>query len=181
MTRLTRLALEWRGSEGVLGGNHPKSEYSGERGQGMRRFWAPTILFVGMLASCSDPIDIANSPPTVAFDEITADGRVVEVYYSLSDPDGDDVRISITYCRAEQCSQMTAAPGGDGTAGLPTTRQESTLHLFRWEATCDIVAGELDEQFTIEIVPSDDEYAGSRVVSESQSLEQLGVVGECPN
>lgn len=146
----------------------------------MRFFLVPTILFMGMVVGCSDPVDTPNSPPEAVFDSAIADGRVVEVYYTLSDVDGDDIRISIRYCHSGECSQMTAATGGDGTTGLPTVRDESTLHLFRWEATCDIVPSALGDPFTIEIVPHDGENAGSRVVSDTLTLDELGVVGECP-
>ena len=146
----------------------------------MRFLLVPIILFLGTVVGCADPVDTPNSPPTAAFDSAVADGGVVEVYYTLSDGDGDDIRISILLCRTGDCSQMTAATGGDGTTGLPTVRGESTLHLFRWEATCDIVASEFDEPFTIEIVPNDGENAGPRVVSDSLTLDELGVVGECP-
>lgn len=143
-------------------------------------FFLAGLLLCGALG-CSDPIDLGNAAPTVTFESVTADGRVVEVLYTISDEDGDDVRVSVAHCSGGECSQMTAAPGGDGVANLPTYRHEPTLHLFRWQATCDIVATELERTFTIEIVPSDGESSGPRAVSAPLTLNELGVVGECPN
>jgi len=125
--------------------------------------------------ACGETIDIANNPPTVVFGDLLAEGGVLNIYYELSDAEGDDVAIEIAVCQQAQCLSPTPAPGGDGTQNLPTIAGEPVLHLFRWAAACDVESAALETERRIRITPSDEDR-GLMVESDPVNLDGLGVV-----
>lgn len=135
------------------------------------------LAVIALVASCTDAVDIANRAPEAELDTIEGVGGIVEVYYTLSDLDGDDVDIQIRFCSAGECNIPTAAPGGDGTANLPTLKTEPVLHLFRWDALCDLSSEAAG--ITIRITPADSDDSGQPVVSETFSLTDFELEGEC--
>ncbi len=133
---------------------------------------------IALLSGCTDAVDIANRAPAAELDAIEGAGSVVDVYYTLTDLDGDDVDIQIRFCSGGTCSIPTAASGGDGTANLPTIKDEPVLHLFRWDALCDLDPD--SSGITVRITPSDADDSGQAVVSDSFSLADFDIQGECP-
>ncbi len=130
-----------------------------------------------LVAGCSDPIEVANLAPRVRHHSVETNAEEpVSVYYTIEDAEGDDVHITIEVCSGDNaCDPMTEAPGGDGTANLPTLRRERVLHLFTWDAECD--AGQ-NEQVFIRITPRDEDL-GRSADGDTFSLADIGYAGSC--
>lgn len=150
-----------------------------------RSWWglASGVALVLLVGACSDEVIIPNHHPSAAIEavELSDDGPV-DIYFELSDADGDDLSIAVRVCSAGDCFAPTPAPGGDGVRDLPTEPDAPVLHLFRWAAGCDVGAEDLEATRTVEIVPNDGEDAGAPAVSPEFSLSELGMSepGECP-
>ena len=137
------------------------------------------LAAVGLIA-CSDPVDLPNTAPEAEIIVVEGRDRLVDVYYELNDVDGDDLSITIEYCLGSACSEPTAGRGGDGVRDLPTLRDSAVLHLFVWEAACDVGSGGFDDELVVQITPRDGEDSGDTVSSERFSLSGLGVEDGCP-
>ena len=142
--------------------------------------WWFGLTFLVWLATfviaCSDPIEIPNSAPSVTFTSLQASDGVLDLFFEVTDFEGDDVDLTIEICRDASCISPTAAPGGDGIRSLPTLPDEPVLHLFRWAAACDIPLTDFQRERVIRITPSDDQ-PGVTATSDPFLLNELGVVG----
>ncbi len=137
-------------------------------------------MLLALSVGCSEEPRVPNNPPSVEFETGSSDGNVAEVWYWVLDFDGDDVNIDIQVCRQQECFVPTESPGGDGTANLPTLRDEPALHLYRWAAGCDLDAAGYDAELTIEILPTDIRNGeGELVQSDPFVLNDIGVETGC--
>jgi hypothetical protein len=116
-----------------------------------RSAWTGLLVWTGLALlglGCGDqPLETQNRKAHVtSVGPVEPNERFVEIQYTLRDREGDDQRVDVQICPADQVPGGCLAPvqglGGDGTNRLPTVPEATDVpHRFSWRAGCGLVDG----------------------------------------